>query len=375
MSLINQMLQDLEKRQPGGETHPLSSVRAVPRYRRVSYFWPLLLLLAVTAGVLAWRLLQAPASPEPAPVIAAASAPSPPLAAEPLPVAESPAEIPAEPAQAAGTAIPGPPSAPSLPAAQPVLKESTVLTFPDRLTALPPAPLPASQPASAPAQVALPALQKTASAAHSAASDDGVPVSVAKQIKELTPQQRAESEYRKALAFIQQGRVTEATDALGTALQQDARHAAARQTLIGLLVETRRFGEAEHRLQEGLNLDRSQPELAMTLARLQVERDDTDAALTTLERSQSAAADRADYHAFMAALLQREGRHADAIEHYRQALRRSFSAVWQMGLGISLQEEGRFQEAREAFNRAKSANTLSPELQSFVEQRLKQLGQ
>jgi MSHA biogenesis protein MshN len=95
----------------------------------------------------------------------------------------------------------------------------------------------------------------------------------------------------------------------------------------------------------------------------------------TLERSQSAAIDRADYHGFMAALLQREGRHREAIEHYRQALRRTASAVWQMGLGISLQAENRFQEARDAFNRAKAANTLSPELQAFVDQRLRQLGQ
>lgn len=200
------------------------------------------------------------------------------------------------------------------------------------------------------------------------------PVTVTKQIRELTPQQRAENEYRKALSLIQQGRVTEAMDTLGGALQLDPRHAAARQTLIGLLVEARRFGEAERKLQEGLALDRGQPELAMTLARLQVERGDVDAAIATLERSQAAAAERADYQAFMAALLQRNGRHPEAIDHYQRALRLSSSAVWQMGLGISLQAENRYREAREAFSRAKAANTLSPELQAFIDQRLKQLG-
>lgn len=373
MSLINQMLQDLEKRQPGGETHPLSAVRAVPRYRRVPYFWPLLLLLAVAASVLAWQLLQAPASPKPAPQPAIAAAPStpPPLAAEPEPVPETPAE-PAQTAEAPVPAAAVVPPAASRPAVLPSLKESTELSFVPKPAA--PAPKIASHPAAP--HIAPPAAPRAAPVTQTAATDVAAPASVTKQVREFTPQQRAEIEYRKALPLVQQGRVTEAIDALSLAVQQDARHAAARQTLIGLLVEARRFGEAERRLQEGLGLDRAQPELAMTLARLQVERGDTDAAIVTLERTQSAAIDRADYQAFMAALLQREGRHPEAIEHYRQALRRApNSAVWQMGLGISLQAENRYQEAREAFNRAKSANTLSPELQSFVEQRLRQLGQ
>jgi MSHA biogenesis protein MshN len=44
-----------------------------------------------------------------------------------------------------------------------------------------------------------------------------------------------------------------------------------------------------------------------------------------------------------------------------------------MGLGISLQALNRNSEAQEAFRRAKSSNTLNPELQAFVDQRLKQL--
>ncbi len=373
MSLINQMLQDLEKRQPGGETHPLSAVRAATRYRKVRYFWPLLLLLVAAAGALAWQLLQAPASFGPAPQPLTAAAPLPaaalPAAIEPesRPMPESPPETSAEPAAVSGPAVDAPASRPPVLSG---LKESTELSFMPRPAE--PAPKTAGLPPPPAAKKLPPA---TSQVAPIITSDAATPANVTKQVRQLTPSQRAENEYRKALSLVQQGRVAEATDALSLALQQDARHAAARQTLIGLLIEARRFGEAERRLQEGLSLDRAQPELAMTLARLQVERGDTDAAITTLERSQSHAADRADYQAFMAALLQRQGRHGEAIEHYRQALRRSPSAVWQMGLGISLQAENRYQEAREAFSRARAANTLSPELQAFVEQRLRQLGQ
>jgi MSHA biogenesis protein MshN len=347
------------------------------------FFWPLLLLLSLVAGGLAWQLwLGGAASRQPAvlPTIADAPTPSTPPAALPelSPTPEAAPEAAPAPSPAAEASASIPALSDNRPLIAPTLKESTELTL---LPKTVPPPKPAAQQLAAatpqPATSPSPPLQKNVPGvqASSAVPVPAAPASVTKQVRELTPQQRAESEYRKALALVQQGRVTEAIDSLNQAVQLDAQHSAARQTLIGLLVESRRFGEAERRLQEGLNFDRAQPELAMTLARLQVERGDTDAAIVTLERSQSAAIDRADYHGFMAALLQREGRHREAIEHYRQALRRTASAVWQMGLGISLQAENRFQEARDAFNRAKAANTLSPELQAFVDQRLRQLGQ
>jgi len=368
MSLINQMLQDLEKRQPGVETAGLSAqVAAVPRRRRIAFFWPLILLLTAAAAGLAWQLQQTQAPAETAVALPAKIAPDPQPVETPPPAVIAEAAPPAPPenipaADVRAEPVPPPPPLPvsvSPPAAAPALKPSTSLALVPRANTGEPARR-------------MPAPVDPADAGKQNPSVAGT---VAKQVREVTPQQRADTEYRKALALVQQGRIGEAIDSLALAVQLDASHTSARQTLIGLLVEARRFGEAERRLQEGLNLDRTQPELAMTLARLQVERGDTDAAIATLERSQSSAIDRADYQAFMAALLQRAARHGEAIDHYRQALRRSSSAVWQMGLGISLQAENRFQEAREAFSRAKSANTLSPELQAFVDQRLKQLGQ
>ena len=73
-------------------------------------------------------------------------------------------------------------------------------------------------------------------------------------------------------------------------------------------------------------------------------------------------------------MLQRQSRHREAVEQYQAALRLApQSGVWQMGMGISLQALGRNAEAQDAFRRAKSSNTLSAELQGFVDQRLRQL--
>jgi MSHA biogenesis protein MshN len=127
-------------------------------------------------------------------------------------------------------------------------------------------------------------------------------------------------------------------------------------------------------LREGLQLDAGQTGLAMILARLQLERGELKPALETLQRSLPHAAERADYLAFLAALLQRDGRHREAVELYAQALRKSpGNGVWWMGQGISLQAENRIPEAIEAFKRAKASNSLSAELRAFVEERLNSL--
>jgi MSHA biogenesis protein MshN len=112
----------------------------------------------------------------------------------------------------------------------------------------------------------------------------------------------------------------------------------------------------------------------MLLARIQVERGDLAGAHDLLSRYAGSAANNADYHALDAAVLQRLGRHKDAVAAYQEALKLAPRAgVWWMGLAISLQADTRGAEALDAFTRAKAAGGLSPDLISFVDQRMKQL--
>jgi MSHA biogenesis protein MshN len=395
MSLINQMLQDLEKRQPGAmpSTAPPTLV-AVPTIRRIHPAWWAVTLLVILAGAFVWLVGFRPASK---PVVVT----TPPIAkkdATQIQPFQSPPQTPIDnlpphtlaahvtvaPPPVKHVAVVIPPPTPA------VLPERTQATAqPEKTSAIALAEL--HEPEVVPADLALPRASidkaktkpqisadkprpqiSVASAEREAASV----VAVTKQVKEFTPQQQAENAYRKAVALEQQGREKEAIEELTHALQLDPRHTAARQTLVGLLLEANRYGEAERKLQEGLAVAPDQPELVMILARLQVERGDIRGGLATLERALPYASENAPYHAFLAALLQRDARHREAIEHYLLALRNApQTGVWLMGLGISLQAENRLSEAREAFSRARTSNTLSPVLQAFVEQRLKQLGQ
>ncbi|QKY06098.1 tetratricopeptide repeat protein [Janthinobacterium lividum] len=193
--------------------------------------------------------------------------------------------------------------------------------------------------------------------------------------KQVTAQQRVENEYRRALAQLQDGRVSDAMLALQQTLQMDPRHQGARETLVRLLLEAQRPDEAARQLQLSLALDPKQPAQAMMLARLQLDKTSGGAAaLDTLTRSLPYASDSGEYHAFLAGVLQREQRYREASEHYQQALQTApDNSVWWMGLGIALQADNHPAQARQAFERAKGLQTLSPQLQAFVERKLVQL--
>lgn len=185
--------------------------------------------------------------------------------------------------------------------------------------------------------------------------------------------QRAESEYRRALASLQEGRLGETVAALEAALRIDPGHDAARQTLVGLLIEAKRPEDAMRQLQLGLAQDPRQPRPAMLLARLQIERGGS--GIDTLMRTLPYAGNDPDYHAFLAGALQRQGRHRDAAAEYQAALRGApANGIWWMGLGISLQADKRNGEALEAFQKARASGALSQELQAFVERQMQALG-
>jgi MSHA biogenesis protein MshN len=354
-------------------------VRAVPDRRTVHPAWWITVALAITLlAVVTWVLLRPPAAdpylvraqlplklevdlgaaaeaqplPPPVPISEAASSSSSapaPVAPEPILAAADIVPVPAPSVAVAEVAAPRPPAL--VAASAPDAKASTAV-----------APLaPSSRPAATPTAAAEP-------------DDEPTAQPVTKQMRALTPLQRAENEFREATLAMQQGRKSEALAGFEQVLLIDAKHAGARQALIAVLLDDGRTDEAMRNAREGLELDARQAGLAMILARLQLEKNDLRGALGTLERARPYAAERADYVAFHAALLQRDERHKDAVEQYMLALRKMpQNGLWWMGLGISLQAERRNAEAQEAYRRARASNVLSPELAAFVDSRLAQL--
>ena len=356
MSLINDMLRDIEAKRPDDPARQnlQREIRSLPAAPAESARWlkPLLFLLVPALGVavlLVYGSLS-PSSP------ATPAVPAPQAAAVPVaPIVAPPTLVPAAPpAPAPVAAAVEPPTQQPVESTQPVLKAAPILSVPDPVVPLA-RPKPETAPVAAVAPQAMPA----------------GPSKIEKSAVVATPRERADGEYRKAENALASGRAGEAVEGFRAALKQDPSYVLARQMLLRQLLDMRKNDEAILVLREGLELQPGQTGWAMSLARLLLEQNDLTAADRTLAAAQSYAEANADFAGFQGHLKTRLGANKAAVTHYQRAARLSpGEGRWWLGLGLALEADGRLTEAKEALRRAVASNTLSTELAAVAEQHL-----
>ncbi len=350
MSLINQMVNQMEQRGAQLDTEDYL-VRSVQISRGSSKLVWWLLALAIIAAITVWSYVRyttkVPALISRAetaeirrltqPVVAVAI-PDASSAVVTAPVFQLSLDL-SEPVSKLATEIAQPVVAEKLPQPKVVREHPSKVAKADKVAL--PAPLPASE---------------------------GLPE------KKISTQQRADTAFRKGIAYMQQGRSSEALQEYQTALALDAGHDKARQALVLLLIESKRNTEAEQVLLEGVRFNPEKLGFVMMAARLQVERGAINEAVQTLESSLSYATVHPEYQAFLAALMQRLQRHQEAITRYQAALTLNpGNGLWWMGEAISLQALKQNKDAKSAYQHALDLKNLSPDLQQYVQQRLKEL--
>lgn len=199
------------------------------------------------------------------------------------------------------------------------------------------------------------------------AADTGVQ----KTLRPPSPEQRAAEAYQQGYRALASSDSAQAEASLREALRLQPGHRAAREALVGVMVEAGRLVEARALLEEGMRKHPDQAQFVRLYARILAEQGEGARAVRTLERHAPQFADDPDYYALLGALYQRQQRHSDAAGVYRELVKlRPATGAWWAGLGMALDAQGDRAAGREAFIRALRAGGLAPALRKHVRTRL-----
>lgn len=370
MSLINKMLRDLETRQPGTAADPaarpvyqdLRSTMQPRRDGRITLLVGVLMVSLVGAGGFyawdQWGRVERPtvsaAAPVPDVTAQPPTSPAPPPAqTAPVPLAETVPTVPVVP-----------------PTSEPTPVAMETMSAPEA-NAVAPAPA-TNQDNVAPPRAAAPKKVTTKSPrALSALDSVNTGGAMDKRIRPFTADEQAESAYRKALQYVEQGRSDDATRELTEALRVAPQHTGARVLMVGIALKHGRRREAQQLLEAGIAQSPTHYAFAQLLARIHMDEGAESKALALLEGVAPLASNDPDFAVLMATALQRVGRHADAVAAFQRAvdLRPGDARAW-LGLAISLEADRKSQPARLAYERAKQLGGLSPALASYADKRL-----
>lgn len=204
--------------------------------------------------------------------------------------------------------------------------------------------------------------------------DASPPLKLKKIHRPLNNKQLAEIAYNKGYDYLQQGRMHRGKESLRKALSLYIPHIKAREMLAGIHIKSGRFIDAAELLSEGVKVVPEYPLFAQLYARVLLEQKKPQLAIKILENGSARLNVEPDYYALLAATYQRVNNHQKAVEIYLRLVKvRSDEGVWWLGLGISLEKSGNKKEALEAYQRAQKTGRLKSGLVKFTNNRVSAL--
>lgn len=376
MSVINQMLKDLDRRQQEAEG---AAVYVAPLRQQGWWMLVLTLLCTLALGILGWRTwifwqqsqrASLPAAQVEAPRTAPAVAPSAPLAVvattQAVSSAAPVAKVPAASAESTAARV-APSAAEQAPADEAVLADEGNLE-----EALGDETIPSDEELQPDLYAELAAEQSAEEAPAPAAPRK--PGILKIETVELSDAELATLAERKATTAMAKGRMQEAQDGYYEVLAHDPHNQGAREQLAGLLYGAGRLTEAAQVLEEGLRLDPAQADLRLLLARVAISGGDRQKALDWLTGYQPDIASNLDYYATWAGLAQELGQPVQASEMYVRLLRQQpDQGRWWLGLGVAEDGQGHRQRALDAYRNAQLHGNLGEASTQWLEQRIGQL--
>ncbi|MDP1645875.1 MAG: tetratricopeptide repeat protein [Thiobacillus sp.] len=347
MSVINQMLRELDARGAASSDLPAASTGTVSANRHpAGLILGGLGLLAVGAAAIYWML---PAAPKKVDAPAATVIARQETAATPVAVVS--AQVAPAIQNALQAVIAAPPAEPALAA---LVQPQVAMPVPEAVQAK------AERPLSAAPKLLIPVQSADRIVAQ-------VEPAVVKKMTELSPEADAQQYYDDAQTLRRAGKFDAAIGKYRQALERNPGMTNARTQLARLLQESGQADAALSLLKTGFE-QRADGGLAIATGRLLADLGQKDEALGWLVRGQGGL--RPADHALMGALLSQAYRHEEASRAYQRALAADPNqGGWLLGLGLALEAQGRVEEARMAYRNALERGQFKPEVIRFLRER------
>jgi len=187
------------------------------------------------------------------------------------------------------------------------------------------------------------------------------------------PQQQTTRLFEQAQQALERQHNQSAETLLEQVLAADPGHTDARRQLIALMLAEQRPDTAEALLFEGLQITPRHVDMTRAYAQLLAQRNALQAALDTLEPVTAGDTADAEALALKAEILNRLQQFPEAVSNYRQAVRlQPDHAVWWTGLGVALEHDAQPAAALDAYRQA-ARRPLQDAVRTFVEQRMQVL--
>lgn len=237
----------------------------------------------------------------------------------------------------------------------------------------------AAKPSKKPEPKAIPKTPAKAKVAYLPLRDDGKQIQTLKS-KPSKPDmivKKAQLQpLEQARNMLAQGRLTEAEAQLKDMLTNNPADINARELLTGLLLRNQRLDEANDYIQGGLKIYPYNENLVLMQAKILLQDQQLDQAISLLKQQLQANRAGSKTLTMLAPLYQQKANYTASASIYRQLVRNmpGQAANW-VGLGISLEALAQKQEAVSAYGQALQNNNLAESLKQYSRQRLKLLTQ
>lgn len=190
--------------------------------------------------------------------------------------------------------------------------------------------------------------------------------------KTTNPLSNDRQSYLEGMKYFREGDLLAAVDSFRKALAENPALIEARLGLVDVLLGQGKRVEAIAEIRSGLETSPGNSSIRRKYARLLFDEGRYAEAIELLQKQPipKLSGDPA-YHALLGALLREAERFREAAEVYGRLLQlRPDEPLWWLGLAVSMDQIGETDQARLAYRRALALPGLTPQLQSYIQDRL-----